>query len=575
MALGTRAQQLERDLMDFLRMIYILLMPGVTDLAGFQMLSESRLYALIDKARDAGLIKTFKGGQTFELQTRVVLTNKGVNRVCSHFSLPLKEELCAGSVRENLTRMRLYEPVIRLLPRLFRSGAIRTPFRFQKDPGDDPREVLLDGSVHLFDIDWLESAQENSVHAIGWYRAGAGHLFWIPVITTGFHHISDGQAERDRSLPPEGRIESTVGQDVVPAFLHGLRPASPLGIVHVVIDPLAGLFVQRHHAPVTALTALPTAIVDASGSIIRQMTPRMPLGRMERPPAYAGKVGLPEQELEDLLQTPRIGAMMGIPQRRIFEWVNGIHGCTVKQIADGVGHGNGDVRKIINQYTDAGLMVDFDGCLYLGEAGRVAAAARDRMHPNAVHGRFRSLTAPDPQRRLHDRGHEQAVALVKAQFIRDGIPAFEGWRMEVTYRGPDGTQLRPDLWVLVPLEGGTRMWCAVEVERSAASDSAIERKLGPLRIASERGEAWPVLVVAGKGVRSKEGRKHDLIVARRFAKKGDDLPLLAIPFYQALQGRMTEPDQGWLWAGKTVPITHLRDIAGKSALIVNPEKRAW
>ena len=575
MARGTRAQRLEDETMELLRMIYVLLMPGVADLLGFNTLSQSKLYTLISRAEDAGLIKTVKVGQTFELQNRVILTHKGIIRVCAHFSLPLKEQLCADSVAENLNRLRLYEPTIRLLPRLFSSGAVRTPLYFQRDPGDDPHMDIIEQHARLEDIDWLESAQENSVHAIAWYRTALGHLVWVPVITTGFHHISHAQAERDALLSREARINPTVGLDVVPAFLHGLRPATPLGIVHVVIDPLAGLFVQRHYPGPMSLAALPAAIVDASGIILRQMTPRMPLGRIERPPACTKRIGLPEEELEKLLGTQKVQAMMGVTQRKIFEWVNGIQGCTVKQIADGVGHGNGDVKQIIDEFTDAELMIKFDDCIYLGDAGRVAAAFRDRMHPNAVHGRFRLLTSKDPSERLRNRAHEQAVALVKDRLKRGGIMAFEGWRLEITYPGKGGTQVRPDLWALVPLGDGTAMWCAVEVERSAANKAAIARKLGPLRVARECGEEWPVLVVAGKGVRSEKGWNHDLAAARLFASQGDDLPLLAIPFYQAMQGRMTGPDQGWLRDGERVPVTHLRAISKRRDLIVSLERRAW
>ena len=571
----TRAQQLESDLMDLLWMVYVLLMPGVRDLAGFDRMSDSKLYTLIRRAEGAGRIRVVKVGQTFEQQTRVILTNKGIHQVCAHFSLPLKPQLCAGGSRQTIARLRLYEPLMRLLPRLFRSGAIATPLVFQRDPGDDPREVTIDESTQLVDIDWLESTQENSLHAIGWYRTGAGDLIWVPIVTVGFHHSSARQAERDRDLPLAGRINPTAGQNAVPAFVYGMRPATPPGIVYVVLDRLAGWSIQRQYTPADIVTALPAAIVEASGEIIRRMNPSMPMGRIERPPAYTGRVGLPEGELEELLQAPRTKAMMGIPRRKVFEWVNGIQGCNTRLIANGVGHDHGDVKAIITDYVDAGLMIIYDDCVYLWDAGRVAAATRDRLHPNVVHGRLGHLTSEDPSQRLHDRVHEQAVALVKAEFLHSGIPAYEGWRLEVTYPGAGGTQIRPDLWVLVPLADGTAMWCAVEVERSAAGNAAIERKISPFRIARDFKEEWPVLVVAGKGVRSDKGRRDDLTAAQRFATLGSDLPLLAIPFHQAIQGRMTGSDQGWLHAGETVPITHLRTIANRRDLIVRPGNRAW
>ena len=76
----TRAQQLESDLMDLLRMVYILLMPGVRDMAAFNTMSDSRLYSLIRRAEGVGLVRVVKIGQTFEQQTRVILTNKAYIR---------------------------------------------------------------------------------------------------------------------------------------------------------------------------------------------------------------------------------------------------------------------------------------------------------------------------------------------------------------------------------------------------------------------------------------------------------------------------------------------------------------
>ena len=119
------------------------------------------------------------------------------------------------------------------------------------------------------------------------------------------------------------------------------------------------------------------------------------------------------------------------------------------------------------------------------------------------------------------------------------------------------------------------MWHAVEVERSASDEVAIDRKLGPSRIARDRGEVWPVLVIAGKGVRSDKGRLADMTAARRFAARGSDLPLLSMPFHQAMVGSMTGPKPAWLWQGKTVSISHLRTIVNRADLIERLGGRAW
>ena len=568
----TKKQRRTQELMELLRITYILLMPCAQDIEGFNTMDVSKIYDVIDRAESDGFIRKFKAGQTFQEQMRIALTHKGINEVCSHFSLPLKQQFCARSHSENLARLRLNEPVMRLAPRLFRSGAIRTPFVYPKDPGDDPREVVLDESTALVDIDWLESTQDSNVHSIWWYRTTAGDTVAFPNITVGLHHMSARQEAGDLAVPSVRRLDSTAGLDSVPACINRLSHGRAPGVVFVVLDRLAGWFVQRHYAGV------PKSIVDAEGNIIQTMNPIMPMGRIERPASWTGRVGLPEKDLDRLLRKPEVLAMQGVPQRKVFEMVNGIQGCNFSIIGKGVGHPESKVKSIVDAYEKAGLMVTFDHCAYLSDDGRVAAARRDRQHPNLVHGRFATLTADDPAQRLHDREHEQTVGRVKGLLKRAGIQAFPGWRLEITYPGEGGTQLRPDLWVLVPLGNGTALWHALEVERSAARNAAIDRKAEPLRIARDRGHVWPVLAVAGKGVRSDKGRREDMAAARRFAARCSDLPLLAIDFHQAAEGKMTGSEPAWLRVGETVPITHLSTMSTTMArleLIQRLGDRAW
>ena len=425
-----------------------------------------------------------------------------------------------------------------MAPRFFRSGAIRTPFVFAKDPGDDPREVVLDESMSLLDIDWLESTRESIVHSVWWYRTTAGDTVAFPNITVGLHHLSARRVYGDQAAQFAGAIDPTAGLDSVPAFINGPGSARFPGVVFVVLDRLAGWFVERTYASV------PKAIVDADGDVIRPMHPVVPMGRIERPRNCKGMVGLPENTIERLMQEPKVTAMQGVPARKVFEWVNGIQGCNIRIIAKGVGHPYGKVKAIVKQFEDADLLSVIDQGVYLSHGGRVAAARRDRQHPNVVHGSFAALTADDPAHRLHDRRHEQAVGRVASKLRKDGFKVFPGWRLEITYPGENGTQVRPDLWVLVPLGDGTAMWHAVEVERSATADATIDRKLAPHRIARDWGGIWPVLVVAGKGTKNERGRRVDLAAAERFAARGSDLPLLAIPYSQAIRGGMTglDPD---------------------------------
>ena len=154
---------------------------------------------------------------------------------------------------------------------------------------------------------------------------------------------------------------------------------------------------------------------------------------------------------------------------------------------------------------------------------------------------------------------------------KDGFKVFPGWRLEITYPGENGTQVRPDLWVLVPLGDGTAMWHAVEVERSATADAAIDRKLAPHRIARDWGGIWPVLVVAGKGTKSERGRRVDLAAAERFAARGSDLPPAGHPLFTGDQGRHDRPRSRWIRNLERVSITHLISTIAK----VNRSSTQW
>ena len=127
------------------------------------------------------------------------------------------------------------------------------------------------------DIDWFESDQESNIHAHAWYRTATGYMFWVPIVTVGFHHISARREEEERKLPPESRINLTAGKESVPAFIHGPGLARPIGPLFIVHDRLAGWFVERHYP------GMNKAIVDAEGNVVRTLHPQIPKGRVYLP----------------------------------------------------------------------------------------------------------------------------------------------------------------------------------------------------------------------------------------------------------------------------------------------------
>ena len=467
----------------------------------------------------------------------------GIDRVRERFSLPMAWQVTETALREHVRRLRLYEPVTRLMPTLFRSGAVRTPAAFAMEPGDDPDEIALDFSATLEGFTWVRDILESLVHAVARYRTAGGDPVWVPVATVGLHH---------GAIPhPADLGDLYAALDTMPDFQYGLTPASPPGVLFVVADLLAGLAVRLSFP-----AHLPKGIVDAEGHVIEQLDPVAPVGRVLEPGDDPGPVGRPEEIEAWFHAEMSLSAMQGVPQRRVFEWINSFPGSAQGVLASGIGHPPSKVKEVLRAFGDAGLVADLDERAYLELKGRSAAAGRDRQHPNTVHNRLGIYTRPDSSYRRDQREHDHGVARLAAIFRKAGIQAEAGWRLEIIY--DDGRQIRPDLWALIPAGGGWAMWHAVEYERSALAESQIPGKLRPYREAArDKGAPWPMLMVCGQGRLGEKGRAADFTAARRYMEQGDDLAMLVMPTHQAVSGKLVAPGATWLWQNSYVPITHL------------------
>ena len=565
------------DQKELIRTAWDLLLPGAQDIAGYDTMDPKKVTRQMKKAETADLIKTVQIGQTFQVQPRIVITARGVDIGLQELGLPLRAHHCESHLAETLGRMRLSEPMNRILPRLFRSGAVQIPTTLALDPGDDPKELVIDESFNIVEIIFLPATRYVPLHAVAIYKNSKGELVWLPVVTIGLHHAAKRSARR----LPKNLKDFCAHLPLQPGFLHRLIAGTPIGVLFVVIDQLAGLYVQRRYP------GLPKAIIDADGNILEKLIPVPPVGRLEAMEPYSGRVGSPEEGITHLLRTPSISAMQGIPQRKTFEFVNSFPNASVGVIADGVGQPPSELRKklkkeqadgvsdkyvgIIPAFEEAELMVLLDGRLMLPKDGRNAASDRDRQNANSIHSRLAVYTSDDPTYRQQQRHHDQDVARMDAQLKRLGIPSFPGWRLEVIC--PDGTQIRPDLWALIPIGNGQAMWHAVEIERSALAFSAIRTRLKNHRKARQQGEVWPGLWVLGKGVDSPQGRAKDDGATRQFMDIGGDLPILVIPRYRALDKDLSHLKSGWLRGEQTVPIDYLKRLEFRPSVIVHLDQQ--
>ena len=185
---GVREERTEGEMLQLLRDAYDLRCFSAEDLAGYQTFTVQRIHTLLDRAERFGYVVGMPEGQTFRLQRRYSFTHRGVQTVRRHFDLPLKTHLTQAHQEESLDRLRLYEPIMRLAPRLFRSGAVQTPCVLAIDPDDDPRAITLDETVALDEFTWLQATKEVPRHGLTRYRTKTGEMIWFIYVTVGLHH---------------------------------------------------------------------------------------------------------------------------------------------------------------------------------------------------------------------------------------------------------------------------------------------------------------------------------------------------------------------------------------------------
>ena len=184
----TKKQRRTQDLMELLRITYILLMPCAQDIEGFNTMDVSKIYDVIDRAESDGFIRKFKAGQTFQEQMRIALTHKGINEVCSHFSLPLKQQFCARSHSENLARLRLNEPVMRLAPPPLQIRGYSYSLCLSQGPGGRP-----------------QGGRAGRVHGTGGHRLAGEHpgqQRTLHMVVSDYRRRHGGVPERHRGASP-------------------------------------------------------------------------------------------------------------------------------------------------------------------------------------------------------------------------------------------------------------------------------------------------------------------------------------------------------------------------------------
>ena len=218
---------------------------------------------------------------------------------------------------------------------------------------------------------------------------------------------------------------------------------------------------------------------------------RVHIGHVDKTPV---RIGQPDRIKRYLKNDPVQANVLGKTDHLILTAVEQWPAGSVDQIARLCGHPPSKVRKVVRRFEQAGLVEgDQHGRLYPTAVIRAFAEDRDRLGHRKTRGRAGAERSPSGTRRAHMSEHESGVVEIAARFKEEGILAAAGWRMIIN--DPYRTQIAPDLWALIPLNGEWSVWHAVEYEKTAIEESRILEKLRPYRVALGMGTGHPLLMV--------------------------------------------------------------------------------
>ena len=245
-------------------------------------------------------------------------------------------------------------------------------------------------------------------------------------------------------------------------------------------------------------------------------------------PADHPALGRPENIHRWLGHNPDLAALDGPLAFRVFMTIAQFPAMRASHLRSLTGGSPAQVRRMLDDFVQTGLVAEFDQRYYLAPSGMRRAATLSRVSPSAIRSRHGAYL--EPWYRYHELAHNDGVNRLVARFAQHGVAAVAGWRGEVNV--PDVPQVRPDLLVPVaagPHGGGFHF---LEYERTARTDQA-RIKLLPYRRMAQLGRARPALFVCD----------HPFIEDYYLSAGG--FPLLTTTMERAMAGPLTGAATVW------------------------------
>ena len=345
-SLSTRArnrtgQDLEEaEQMLVLAMLWVLPMSSVEDLAGLRYLSKSKIEKMMVALVEEGYVGAELIGLALGERQRHFLLPRGVRKAGAYWDVAAGWQTGDDTLKYLHGCLPIVEAVNSVLPRFWRTQAVRTPTVMAVGPRDEPHFVTIDDHVRLSRFIWVR-AEGRAIHALAEYRIADGFRFWIPVVWQGYLCSADDRVQR--------LADFYKGFATEPSGWYG-EPAAPAGVIYLVPDRLSGI-----HVTMTLAKGIPKAVVTANGEVAEQLTPVSPVGYLY-PPVEKPNVREVGTPFADWVSEASSRTVSGEEQYSTFREIEISRGISPSNLGSSIGRPRSDARVLVNTLKALGLV---------------------------------------------------------------------------------------------------------------------------------------------------------------------------------------------------------------------------
>lgn len=512
---------------------------GISDLAGFTNLGAGTLDALTGDLKAEGFIGVLDLGCLFQAKSRYYLQQKGYYHLAENLNIDLEWT----DTEEGLLAVRRFFPIAEslypLASRLFSTGAVvPLPVELPADRSLQSRIYRLDQDTRLERFRWLRSGQAAVRTALADYETRDGDALQVVFVWQGLQHRNGALANA---------MEEIYGEMTwIPDPQYG-GPPRPTGLVIVVPDQLGALRVRTQlHASV------PAGIVDQYRRVIRPMQPLYPRGILGPPKEEGLRLGRISNLPQRIAAEPGLALVSSVPRHRAIRAIELYPELNKAGYAELLRSNRKTVAADLTSFVSDGI-VELDGGRHkLSNRGHRLVGRLDRTCDATVRGRYNT----GRNQPLHKRG----LSRITLRFRKEHIDVAPEWRLVCNVQGV--SQVKPDLWVLVPGEDGTFVWYAVEYERTAKTPTQWAEKQEPYRTLLNQDFPVPCLMICETADAAE--------VCERF---GNDVPMLVCTYRDFLRGKFAGAESIWRHNGAVVDMSFL-PRAPASFLVTNTSEGA-